>query len=63
MKALRICGAVFAAFLIILAFALSAFADDVGIVNKDDVKGFVKKLGYSPWRQDYTLCTANEKLL
>ena len=49
MKALRICGAVFAAFLIILAFALSAFADDVGIVSKDDVKRFVKKLDYSPF--------------
>ena len=49
MKAFRIYGAVLAAFLMTFAFALPALADDVGAVTKEDLRGLVKKPGYSPY--------------
>ena len=49
MKAFRIYGAVLAALLMTFVFALAAFADSVGSISEEDVKGVFKKPGYSPY--------------
>jgi hypothetical protein len=49
MKTLRAHIPVLAVLIITLAFALPVFADDVGIITKEDLKGVFKKPGYSPY--------------
>ena len=49
MKTLRVYGAVLAVFFMTFAFVLPVFADDVGSVTKEDVKGLAKAPGYAPY--------------